>query len=149
MPRQLIDLPRPRRPPTSPDSVAITRSIDTIGLTVLHPGGSGARLLGEPGTNEDGLRGWQLGDSWLTFFPAKGAVPAPDANPRNAEFAIEVAAPAEVDVLYAAFLAAGASPCMEPQDTWMYVPMRFAVVDDPFGLRVDVYCPLPGDVDRV
>ena len=35
--------------PTSPDSVAITRSIDTIGLTVLHPGGSGARLLGEPG----------------------------------------------------------------------------------------------------
>ena len=107
------------------------------------------RLLGEPGTNEDGLRGWQLGDSWLTFFPAKGAVPAPDANPRNAEFAIEVAAPAEVDVLYAAFLAAGASPCMEPQDTWMYVPMRFAVVDDPFGLRVDVYCPLPGDVDRV
>jgi hypothetical protein len=24
----------------------------------------------------------------------------------------------------------------------MYEPMRFACVDDPFGVRIDVYCPI-------
>ena len=30
----------------------------------------------------------------------------------------------------------------KPTDTKMYEPMRFACVDDPFGVRVDIYCPL-------
>ncbi len=27
----------------------------------------------------------------------------------------------------------------------MYEPMRFACVDDPFGVRVDIYCPIEGE----
>ncbi len=30
---------------------------------------------------------------------------------------------------------------MPPDDTKIYEPMRFACVDDPFGVRIDVYCP--------
>jgi len=83
--------------------------------------------------------GWELGATWLTLFESKiGTVK--ESNPRNAEFAIQVAEPDEVDRMYAAFLAAGAKTCMKPEDTEMYVPMRFACVDDPFDVRIDVYC---------
>ena len=105
------------------------------------------RVFGEPAGEEAGLKGWQLGDTWLTLFPAEGLAPAIGVDPRNSEFAVEVSAPAEVDALYADFLAAGAKSCMPPEDTVMYVPMRFAVVDDPFGIRVDVFCPLPSPVE--
>lgn len=100
-------------------------------------------VLGAPQTDEAQLKGWRLGDTWLTLFPALGLAPAGGVNPRNGEFAVEVAAPAEVDALHAALLAAGGTSCMGPQDTEMYTPMRFAAIDDPFGIRVDVYCPLP------
>ena len=33
---------------------------------------------------------------------------------------------------------------MEPEDTCMYEPMRFCCVDDPVGIRIDVYCPIAG-----
>ena len=85
--------------------------------------------------------GWRMGSTWLTLFPASGG-PAPGVNPRNTEFAIQVAAPGEVDALYATLLAAGARACMPPSDTAMYEPMRFCCVDDPFGARIDVYCRL-------
>ena len=100
-------------------------------------------VLGPPQTNEKSITGWFIGDSWLTLFPAGFEGHGEDANPRNAEFAIEVGAPEEVDRLYAAMLAAGAKPCMAPEDTEMYVPMRFCCVDDPVGIRVDAYCLLP------
>lgn len=99
-------------------------------------------IFGAPETDAEQIKGWRLGDTWLTLFPALGLAPDHDANPRNAEFALEVETPAEVDALFAAFVAAGAKGCMDPSDTEMYEPMRFAAVDDPFGIRVDVYCPL-------
>ena len=102
------------------------------------------QVFGRPQTDIPNIKGWKLGDTWLTLFPAKGMAPDPGANPRNAEFAIQVAEPSQVDVLHEALLKAGAERCMEPKDTAMYDPMRFCCVDDPVGIRIDVYCPLPG-----
>jgi len=101
------------------------------------------KIFGETEFEEQGLKGWKLGDTWITLFSsAKGEVPAIGENPSNAEFAVEVAAPEQVDALHAALVAEGATSCMAPKDTWMYEDMRFCAVDDPFGIRVDVYCPL-------
>ena len=83
--------------------------------------------------------GWQLGATWLTLFESKIGT-AVSHNPHNTEFAVQMAEPGEVDRLYAALIAAGATPCHPPEDTEMYVPMRFCCVDDPFGVRIDVYC---------
>lgn len=104
------------------------------------------KIFGESEYVESHLKGWRLGDSWLTLFPAaEGIVPVKGENPRNAEFAIQVAAPEQVDALHAALLAAGATECMAPEDTWMYEDMRFSAVDDPFGIRLDVFCPTRKD----
>lgn len=87
------------------------------------------------------IYGWRMGSTWLTLLPSKAGTD-PARNPSNSEFAVQVASTGEVDQLYAALLAAGAQECMAPADTQMYDPMRFACVDDPFGVRIDVYCPL-------
>lgn len=100
------------------------------------------KIFGPTPDPESRIQGWKLGDTWLTFFPAEDMGRDPNANPRNAEFAIRVAAPEQVDALYDAFIAAGATSCMAPQDTRMYDKMRYCAVDDPFGIRVDVYFPL-------
>ena len=89
---------------------------------------------------DDGVWGWRMGATWLTIFPGKfGTSPAGD--PQNVEFAIQVATPDEVDKLYAAFVEAGVSARQPPIDTVMYEHMRYAYVDDPFGVRIDIYCP--------
>jgi catechol 2,3-dioxygenase-like lactoylglutathione lyase family enzyme len=93
---------------------------------------------------EDKVYGWRLGATWLTVFPSSAGT-APGSNPRNTEFAIQVSDPAEVDRLHQALLAAGARDCRSPRDTRMYEPMRFGCVDDPFGVRIDIYCPLAAD----
>jgi catechol 2,3-dioxygenase-like lactoylglutathione lyase family enzyme len=98
-------------------------------------------VFGEPEVGEETLAGWKLGDTWLTLFPKGGTEEG--ANPRNAEFAVEVAEPADVNRLYEALRAAGAAEGWAPRDAEMYVPMRFAYVDDPFGIRIDIICPLP------
>lgn len=102
------------------------------------------QVLGPPRIVEEDpiIYGWQMGQTWLTLFPSRGGT-RQDSNPRNAEFAIQVSAPTEVDVLYEALIAAGAQPCSPPSNTRMYEPMRFACVDDPFGVRIDMYCPIP------
>ena len=97
-------------------------------------------------TEDESLHGWKMGRTWLTIFPSKIGVD-PDNNPRNAEFAIQVSSPEEVDVLYAKLVEAGAEAGWEPKDTWMYEPMRFCYVDDPFGIRIDIICPLPDNQD--
>ena len=99
-------------------------------------------VFGPPKSDEESIKGWQLGDTWLTLFPSKDG-PEPDSNPRNAEFAIQVATPEEVDHLYQALIDAGAKGGWMPEDAQMYEPMRFSYVDDPFGIRLDIYCPLP------
>ena len=101
------------------------------------------KIFGPPEVEDEvgPLYGWKMGTTWLTFLPSKMGT-TKEQNPRNAEFAIQVAEPGEVDRLYDAFRAAGATKCMEPQDTEMYEPMRFCAVDDPFEIRIDVYCPI-------
>src|SRR5258707_5039360 len=98
-----------------------------------------SKVFGPPEYDENGeVYGWRMGSTWLTVFPAS-AGPCSDADPRNTEFAIQVRTPAEVDALHQALLDAGAKKCMAPRDTKMYEPMRFACVDDPFRVRIDVY----------
>ena len=77
----------------------------------------------------------------MTVFPSKEGN-APGKNPRNMEFAIRVKSPEQVDVLHARLVDCGAKNAWAPEDTEMYDRMRFACVDDPFGVRIDVYCPL-------
>jgi predicted 3-demethylubiquinone-9 3-methyltransferase (glyoxalase superfamily) len=55
------------------------------------------------------LHGWKMGGTWLTIFPSKIGVD-PENNPRNAEFAIQVSIPEEVDALYAKLIETGATP---------------------------------------
>jgi uncharacterized glyoxalase superfamily protein PhnB len=87
--------------------------------------------------------GWKMGSTWLTVFDGRaGSQPA--GNPRNTEFAVQVSAVDEVDLLHRALIEAGAREYMAPEDTSMYEPMRFSCVDDPFGVRIDIYCPLGG-----
>jgi catechol 2,3-dioxygenase-like lactoylglutathione lyase family enzyme len=101
-----------------------------------------ARVFGEPEYEEDGsLLGWRMGRTWLTVFGGPDR-PSDVPGPRNAEFAIEVAAASEVDALHEALTAAGARSLRSPRDTAMYERMRFAAVDDPLGMRIDVYCPI-------
>ena len=105
-------------------------------------------VFGEPDSvHEETIIGWRLGDTWLTFFPDSEGT-HPGSNPRNTEFAIQVATPGEVDRLHAALIEAGAKNIHTPEDTEMYVPMRFSAVDDPFGVRIDIICPFNEDVKR-
>lgn len=103
-------------------------------------------VFGPPDSPAEGDEpaGWRMGSTWLTVFPSVAGV-EPESNPRNAEFAIQVSTPSEVDALYRALNDAGAKTCMAPRDTRMYEAMRFGCVDDPFGVRIDVYCPLDHD----
>lgn len=98
-------------------------------------------VFGNPDSvHEEVIIGWKLGDTWLTLFPDTQGT-HPGSNPRNAEFAIQVATPDEVDRLHAAFIAAGATDLHSPEDTEMYDPMRFSAVKDPFGIYIDILCP--------
>jgi len=99
-------------------------------------------VFGPPQSDKERIKGWQLGNTWLTLFPSEDAGAFPASNPRNAEFAVQVAAPEQVDKLYEALIAAGATAGWQPEDTEMYEKMRFAYVDDPVGIRIDVICPL-------
>jgi catechol 2,3-dioxygenase-like lactoylglutathione lyase family enzyme len=99
-------------------------------------------VLGPSTSLKEDIRYWKMGSTMLTFFPSKHG-PSKHKNPRNTEFAIQVATPGDVDRLYDRFTSAGAVGGTQPEDTWMYEPMRFAYVDDPFGVRVDIYCPIP------
>ncbi len=101
------------------------------------------RVFGPPNSTPEGDEpaGWKMGSTWLTIFPSTAGA-SPSSNPRNTEFAIQVTSPEEVDTLHGALVEAGARVCMAPRDTTMYEPMRFGCVDDPFGVRIDVYCPL-------
>ena len=92
------------------------------------------KVFGEPQYVEgEFTHGWQLGDSWLTVFPAEQGAPA------NVEVPIYLQTPAAVDTLYAAFTAAGAQGDA-PTDTLMYTPVHMAIVTDPFGVRFMLVC---------
>lgn len=101
------------------------------------------KVFGPPenADDENKIYGWRMGASWLTVFPSKIGT-HPGSNARNVEFAIQLSSLEEVDTLYDALIEAGAKSCWEPEDTQMYEDMRFSCVDDPFGVRIDVYCPI-------
>lgn len=146
-------------PPHRKERDSISRfSIVGLGYVTLYPVDFAAALrfyesvLGplDRDDPDDEVWGWRMGNTWLTLAPnAHGTEPG--SEPRNVEFAIEVASLSEVDRLYRAFVAAGATPGSPPRDTEMYVPMRYAYVDDPFGVRIDVVCRARGAAaaDRV
>jgi len=85
------------------------------------------RVFGAPAYVEGELtHAWQLGNTWLTVFPAK------DGSPANVEVMVYLKDAQEVDRLYAEMIAAGASG-NPPIDTFMFVPVRIATLQDPFG----------------
>jgi catechol 2,3-dioxygenase-like lactoylglutathione lyase family enzyme len=100
-----------------------------------------SRILNPPTYEEKNTYGWKMGTTWLTLFPSKYGT-SNGSNPCNAEFAIQVDTPKAVDKLYEKFLEAGARDYCPPEDTKMYESMRFVCVDDPFGMRIDIYCPI-------
>ena len=100
-------------------------------------------VFGVPQVNQERIKGWYLGNTWLTLFPSADGGVFPDSNPRNGEFAVQVGSPEQVDILFNAMVDAGAKPFWEPKDGEMYEKMRFSCVDDPVGIRVDIICPLP------
>lgn len=106
------------------------------------------KVFGPPEIVDEGgeIYGWHMGSTWLTLFPGKEGTHQ-GSNPRNTEFAVQVSAPQEVDILYQALIEAGAKKGWDPKDTTMYEEMRFCYVDDPFGVRIDVYCPLAKSED--
>ena len=98
------------------------------------------KVFGPPDQVDQGgeIYSWQMGLTWLTLFPSKKGTHK-RSNPRNTEFAIQVSAPQEVDILFQALIEAGAKKGWDPEDTTMYEEMRFCYVDDPFGVRIDIY----------
>ena len=105
------------------------------------------QLFGPPVFTEGEIYGWKMGATWLTLFPSSAGT-SQESNPMNTEYAIQVEKPEQVDALYDKLLELGSKVCMEPEDTWMYEPMRFACVDDPFGVRIDIYCSMERDEKR-
>ena len=99
------------------------------------------KVFGPPDQVDEGgeIYSWQMGSTWLTLFPSKKGTHK-GSNPRNTEFAIQVSAPQEVDFLFQALIEAGARKGWDTEDTAMFEEMRFCYVDDPFGVRIDVYC---------
>ena len=86
-------------------------------------------VFGPPGYIEgENTNGWQLGNSWITLFPAN------EGTPSNVDPHILMESPEEVDRLTRAFIQAGAT-AEEPSDELMYYPVRFSHVTDPFGTQ--------------
>lgn len=86
-----------------------------------------SEVLGPPAYLEGtGTRGWSIGGGWLTLLKGKAG------NPCNIEVTFVVAAPSEADELQKAFIQAGGKG-PPPSNEWMYQPVRFCSVVDPFG----------------
>jgi uncharacterized glyoxalase superfamily protein PhnB len=113
-----------------------------VGATLFYHDYPGAlvflqQVFGEPAYIEgEFTHGWQVGDSWLTVFPAK------EGSPTNIEVPIYLQSQEEVYKLYRAFIAAGAQGD-PPIDTLMYRPVWMTVVTDPFGVQYVLVCEKP------
>jgi catechol 2,3-dioxygenase-like lactoylglutathione lyase family enzyme len=91
------------------------------------------RVLGPPAYVEGaGTRGWRLGNTWLTLLEwEKG-------NPRNVEFNIVMKTSQEAERLQSAFIEAGGNG-EPPSDQFMYEPVGFCPVVDPFGTNILIF----------
>jgi len=56
------------------------------------------KLFGPPVYGEGRVYGWKMGATWLTLFPSDAGNCA-GSNPRNAEYAVQVERPGQVDVV--------------------------------------------------
>ena len=94
------------------------------------------QVLGPPAYLEDqGTRGWRIGEGWLTLLWGKSG------NPTNVEITFRVATPEEAEALHRAFIEAGGEG-PAPSDELMYEPVRFCAVTDPFGVGLLIISPL-------
>ena len=90
-------------------------------------------VLGPVGYAEgDRTRGWQVGRGWLTILRGK------KGNPQNMELMFELKEVEEVEVLYKAFVEAGARG-EAPSDQLMYNPVSYCLVTDPFGVDLVIF----------
>lgn len=90
------------------------------------------KVLGPPAYVEgEHTHSWKVGSTWLTLLPSKSG------NPTNVEVGFYVETPEEVDRLAKAFIAAGAAgnPAI---DTLMHIPVRMAILTDPFNVNLAV-----------
>ncbi len=130
----------------------MTLKMDMIGMAVADMGKALAfyRLMGltfpAEAENEDhveatlpgGIRiAWDVVSMIRTFDPGWTE---PTGSPRIS-LAFLCDSPAEVDERYAAVLAAGYHGHKEPWDAFW--GQRYAVVHDPDGNAIDLFCPLP------
>jgi hypothetical protein len=100
------------------------------------------QVFGPPGYEEgEFTHGWQLGDTWLTVFPAK------DGSPSNVEVLLYLKTAEEVDRLHAAMVVAGGQG-EPPVDTLMYAPVRIGMVKDPFGGVFTLVAELQVNLDK-
>lgn len=126
------------RDPVPPERFS---TLGLIGATLYYEDYAAAlefvtKVFGEPIYKEgENTHGWRLGLSWLTLFPGKAG------NPTNVEVPLYMKSAQELDKLYAAFIAAGASGAA-PQNTLMYEPVRMAILTDPFGVTWDLVAQL-------
>jgi hypothetical protein len=87
-------------------------------------------VLGPPAYVEGrSTRGWQIGNTWLTLFPAESG------NPKNVEIHFLMKSPEEAERLQRAFIEAGGSS-ESPSEQLMYEPLRYCPVRDPFGTNI-------------
>ena len=92
-------------------------------------------VLGAPAYVEDQeVRGWQLGNSWLSLFPST----QDDARNSDVSIELELESVAQAEELQQAMVEAGGTGT-EPVDTFLYYPIRMCAVKDPFGLQWVVY----------
>jgi hypothetical protein len=88
-----------------------------------------------------GTRGWRLGNTWLTLLKGKSG------NPKNMELNIIMQTPQEADRIHAVFIDAGGVG-EAPSDQLMYEPVRFCPVQDPFGTKILIICPISEGSDQ-
>ena len=94
------------------------------------------KVLGPPAYIEGaGTRGWRIGAGWLTLFQSE------KGNPNNMGVTFVVETPAEAEALQRAFIEAGGEG-PEPSDELMYEPVRFCLMNDPFGVELLIISPL-------
>jgi hypothetical protein len=93
-------------------------------------------VLGPPAYEEgEDTKGWPIGSGWLTLFPDT------ESNPKNVEVMLQTTSPAEAESLQRALIEAGGKG-EKPTNQFMYTPIRYCPVIDPFGVSILVFSEL-------
>lgn len=96
-------------------------------------------VLGPPAYIEkEGTLGWLLGSTWLTLLSGG------NGSPKNMEFTIVMNTVAAAEEFHADFIKAGGQG-ESPSNQFMYEPVRYCPVRDPFGTEILIICPLSSE----